>query len=119
MQRASGLGRAWIIAVGTTIPIDENSRFLALLILYVDGKAKAAAMGLCLIDGIRGNVGVFGGFYRLWARANGVTLCSTMASRPTSKESGNGCIRLVRHRKHAPADAHRREQGGNRQSRRR
>jgi hypothetical protein len=82
MQRASGLGRAWIIAVGTTIPIDENSRFLALLILYVDGKAKAAAMGLRLAGGIRGNVGVFGGFYRLWARANGVTLCTIIGVMP-------------------------------------
>ncbi|KAG1291281.1 hypothetical protein G6F63_016977 [Rhizopus arrhizus] len=76
-------------------------------------------MGVRLAGGIRGNVGVFGGFYRLWARAIGVTLCTTLASCPTSKESGNGCIRLVRHRKHAPADALRREQGGNRQSRRR
>jgi flagellar hook-basal body complex protein FliE len=87
MQRASGLGRAWIIAVGTTIPIDENSGFLALLIFYVDTKAGLAAMLFCRGGGIRGNVGVFGGFYRLWTCANGVTLCATLASCPTSKES--------------------------------
>jgi flagellar hook-basal body complex protein FliE len=87
MQRASGLGRAWIIALGTTIPIDENSRFLALLIFYVDAKAGLAAMVFARRGGIRGNVGVFGGFYRLWTRANGVTLGATLASCPTSKES--------------------------------
>ncbi|MCD0497687.1 MULTISPECIES: hypothetical protein [Achromobacter] len=58
MQRASGLGRAWIIAVRSTIPIDENSRFLALLILYVDARAVDAAP----VGGIQGNVGFFGGF---------------------------------------------------------
>jgi hypothetical protein len=58
MQRASGLGRAWIIAVGSTIPIDENSGFLALLILYVDGRTIDAAP----VSGIQGNVGFFGGF---------------------------------------------------------
>ncbi|MGH8816226.1 MAG: hypothetical protein ACREX5_06505 [Achromobacter pestifer] len=65
MQRASGLGRAWIIAVGKTIPIAENSRFLALLILYVDVKAATASMPLHSTGGIPRNVGVFGGFYRL------------------------------------------------------
>jgi hypothetical protein len=43
MQRASGLGRAWIIAPETAIPIVENSRFLALLVPYVDGNAQSRA----------------------------------------------------------------------------
>jgi hypothetical protein len=79
MQRASGLGRAWIIAPETTIPIVENSRFLALLIPYVAGKARGPAAALAEGGRIRGNVGVFGGSCRLWPGATGVTLYATLA----------------------------------------
>jgi hypothetical protein len=65
MQRASGLGRAWIIAPETSIPIVENSRFLALLISYVPDKANRAAVALAASGCIRGNVGFFGGSCQL------------------------------------------------------
>jgi hypothetical protein len=79
MQRASGLGRAWIIALGKTIPIVENSRFLALLIPYVGRNASRPAAGPLKGGRIRGNVGVFGGSYRLWPGRIGVTLHATLA----------------------------------------
>ncbi|WP_313619980.1 hypothetical protein [Achromobacter sp.] len=74
MQRASGLGRAWIIAPETAIPIDENSRFLALLIPYVDDKAQSGVASVDRRGGIARNVGFFGGSYRLWTGLIGVTL---------------------------------------------
>ncbi|WP_445623240.1 carbon starvation CstA family protein [Lactiplantibacillus plantarum] len=66
MQRASGLGRAWIIAAALANPIVENSGFLALLIPYVDKRPwrgnGAAGGGRRRGRRIRGNIGCFGGF---------------------------------------------------------
>jgi hypothetical protein len=66
MQRASGLGRAWIIAAALANPIVENSGFLALLVLYVDKRARQVGAGgrdgCRPLWGIRGNIGCFGGF---------------------------------------------------------
>jgi hypothetical protein len=91
MQRASGLGRAWIIAAALANPIVENSGFLALLIPYVDND-RGGGMGRAAVDagggGAFGEIsGVLAAFSRYDAGVAGLRCLHRWRSpRPTSKE---------------------------------